>query len=203
MEEASTHPQRSLILRALNGADVEPDLSIREARVGDRYLLCSDGLSDVVCRTPSLEALQVPDPHASADRLVELALRGGGPDNVTCIVADVIDVPYGDDAPVLDGAAGTATGSSASRARPARRPGPPPSTTGRNRPTRPAPSRTGRAGAGCGSPSPCCSCWPSSVSGRTGCGGGPRRSTSSAPTASRSRSSAASTPRSVRCTSTR
>jgi protein phosphatase len=105
-EEASSHPQRSLILHALNGADVEPDLSIREARIGDRYLLCSDGLSDVVSPDTILEALQLPDPHESADRLVELALRAGGPDNITCIVADVIDVPYGDDAPVMDGAAG-------------------------------------------------------------------------------------------------
>ena len=105
-EEAHSHPQRSLILRALNGTDVEPDLSIREARVGDRYLLCSDGLSDVVSAETMLEALQLPDPQQCADRLVELALRGGGPDNVTCIVADVIDVEYGDDAPVVDGAAG-------------------------------------------------------------------------------------------------
>jgi protein phosphatase len=105
-EEASSHPQRSLILHALNGADVEPDLSIREVRVGDRYLLCSDGLSDVVSPDTLLEALRLPDPHESADRLVELALRAGGPDNVTCIVADVIDVPYADDAPVMDGAVG-------------------------------------------------------------------------------------------------
>jgi protein phosphatase len=60
----------------------------------------------VVSPDTILEALQVGDPQDSADRLVELALRAGGPDNVTCIVADVIDVPYGDDAPVLDGAAG-------------------------------------------------------------------------------------------------
>jgi len=105
-EEAHSHPQRSLILRALNGTDVEPDLSIREARVGDRYLLCTDGLSGVVSTETIFEALQVPDPQQSADRLVELALRGGGPDNVTCIVADVIDVEYGDDTPVVDGAAG-------------------------------------------------------------------------------------------------
>src|SRR5918993_2716331 len=115
-EEASSHPQRSLILHALNGADVEPDLSIREVRVGDRYLLCSDGLSDVVSPDTLLEALQLPDPHESADRLVELALRAGGPDNVTCIVADVIDVPYADDAPVMDGAVGGH--------RPQREPGP-------------------------------------------------------------------------------
>jgi len=105
-EEAHSHPQRSLILRALNGTDVEPDLSIREARVGDRYLLCSDGLSDVVSTETIFESLQLPDPQQSADRLVDLALRGGGPDNVTCVVADVIDVEYGDDAPVVDGAAG-------------------------------------------------------------------------------------------------
>mgnify|MGYP002652114752 CR=1 FL=1 len=47
-EQAHTHPQRSLIMRALTGTEVEPTLTIREARAGDRYLLCSDGLSDVV-----------------------------------------------------------------------------------------------------------------------------------------------------------
>src|SRR5216683_5747034 len=48
-EEVPTHPQRSLILRALDSrTDVEPDLFMREAWAGDRYLLCSDGLSDVV-----------------------------------------------------------------------------------------------------------------------------------------------------------
>jgi len=48
-DEAATHPQRSLLLRALDGSnDAEPDLSLREARAGDRYLLCSDGLSGVV-----------------------------------------------------------------------------------------------------------------------------------------------------------
>ena len=47
-DEAKDHPRKSVILRALLGTDVEPDVSIREARAGDRYLLCSDGLSDVV-----------------------------------------------------------------------------------------------------------------------------------------------------------
>nr|MDT0667430.1 protein phosphatase 2C domain-containing protein [Micromonospora sp. DSM 115978] len=47
-EQANTHPQRSLLMRALDGRDVEPDLWIQEVVVGDRYLLCTDGLSGVV-----------------------------------------------------------------------------------------------------------------------------------------------------------
>lgn len=92
-EEASTHPQRSLITRALDGRDgVDFDLSVREARDGDRYLLCTDGLTGPVGRLETLqEALGIPDPQDSCDRLVQLALRGGGPDNVTVIVADVVD----------------------------------------------------------------------------------------------------------------
>jgi PPM family protein phosphatase len=108
-EEANSHPQRSLLLRALNGQDVEPDLSMREARAGDRYLLCSDGLSGVVSEETLAEALKDPDPQSTADRLIELALRSGGPDNITVIVADVIeDGGYGTGTmePVVDGAAG-------------------------------------------------------------------------------------------------
>jgi PPM family protein phosphatase len=103
-EEASHHPRKSVILRALMGADVDPDVSIREARAGDRYLLCTDGLSDVVTAPTLLEALSEGDPQECADRLVELALRGGGPDNVTCVVADVVDAGFGDDVPVIGGA---------------------------------------------------------------------------------------------------
>jgi len=112
-EEAHVHPQRSLILRALNGSEIEPDLSMRETRVGDRYLLCSDGLSDVVTLETMAEALQAPDPQQAADRLIELALRGGGPDNITCIVAEVINDGPGNAAtvqPVVDGAAGDHVG---------------------------------------------------------------------------------------------
>jgi serine/threonine protein phosphatase PrpC len=107
-EEANTHPQRSLLLRALNGQEVEPDLSMREVRDGDRYLLCSDGLSGVVSEETLAEALKDPDPEATADRLIELALRSGGPDNVTVIVADVVEDTGGRGRldPVVDGAAG-------------------------------------------------------------------------------------------------
>jgi PPM family protein phosphatase len=103
-EEAHTHPQRSLIMRALTGHEVEPTLTMREARAGDRYLLCSDGLSDPVSNDTILEALELPDVAESADRLIELALRGGGPDNVTVVVADVVDFDYGPTQPILAGA---------------------------------------------------------------------------------------------------
>src|SRR4051794_3207901 len=136
-EEANSHPQRSLLLRALNGQEVEPDLSMREVRDGDRYLLCSDGLSGVVSEETLAEALKDPDPQSTADRLIELALRSGGPDNITVIVADVVDddgrgPAYID--PVVDGAAGDNVGqrqvdarSAARRAAPAGpTPAPPP-----------------------------------------------------------------------------
>lgn len=103
-EEAHSHPQRSLIMRALTGHEVEPTLTIREVRAGDRYLLCSDGLSDPVSDETILEALKIPDVVESADRLIELALRGGGPDNVTVVVADVVDDNYGPTQPIIAGA---------------------------------------------------------------------------------------------------
>jgi serine/threonine protein phosphatase PrpC len=105
-EEVHTHPQRSLLLRALTGHDIDPSLTVREARAGDRYLLCSDGLSGVVSAETLAETLRIADPKLTADRLIELALRGGGPDNVTCIVADVVDIDFGEDAPIVGGAAG-------------------------------------------------------------------------------------------------
>lgn len=112
-EEATTHPQRSLLMRALGSGDhVEPDLSIREVRAGDRYLLCSDGLSGVVSHQTLEETLAgYHGPHETVQELIQLALRGGGPDNITCIVADVLDVDDGDtlvgrlnDTPVVVGA---------------------------------------------------------------------------------------------------
>jgi len=92
-DEAATHPQRSLLLRALDGtSEAEPDLSILDAKAGDRYLLCSDGLSGVVSEETLHRTLAtVPDPEEAVLQLVDLAIRGGGPDNITCIVADVTD----------------------------------------------------------------------------------------------------------------
>jgi protein phosphatase len=108
-EEAEQHPQRSVLMRVLSDVvdDVEPDLSMREARTGDRYLLCSDGLSGVVSHDTLKETLATSaDPTTTCEALVVLARRGGAPDNVTAIVADV--VPAGqpaDSAPTVVGAA--------------------------------------------------------------------------------------------------
>jgi protein phosphatase len=88
--------------------DVEPDLSMREARIGDRYLLCSDGLSSVVSYETLQETMAVgKDPAATCEQLIQLALRSGAPDNVTCIVADIVDAAGTptDTVPVVVGAA--------------------------------------------------------------------------------------------------
>ncbi|WP_217212392.1 Stp1/IreP family PP2C-type Ser/Thr phosphatase [Streptomyces sp. AC550_RSS872] len=112
-EEATTHPQRSLLMRALGSGDhVEPDLSIREVRAGDRYLICSDGLSGVVSHQTLEDTLaSYQGPQETVQQLIELALRGGGPDNITVIIADVLDLDTGDtlagqlsDTPVVVGA---------------------------------------------------------------------------------------------------
>ncbi|MDV6010903.1 PP2C family serine/threonine-protein phosphatase [Haloechinothrix sp. LS1_15] len=108
-EEAESHPQRALLLKALTGQEVEPHLTVREARAGDRYLLCSDGLSGMVSHDTLTEAVATGDPQECADRMIELALKGGGTDNITVVVADVVDVDYGEDAPIVGGAAGDGT----------------------------------------------------------------------------------------------
>ncbi|QDW61769.1 PP2C family serine/threonine-protein phosphatase [Oerskovia sp. KBS0722] len=94
-EEAEYHPQRNVVMRVLGDFDVDltPDMSVREARPGDRWMLCSDGLSGFV----SLETLEqtlisVEDTDECAERLLHLALRAGSTDNVTVVVVDVVDL---------------------------------------------------------------------------------------------------------------
>ena len=92
-EEAEHHPQRNVVMRILGDsqADVTPDETMREAVVGDRWLLCSDGLSGVVSSDTIAEILtDVRDPGECAEELIRLALLAGGPDNVTCVVADIV-----------------------------------------------------------------------------------------------------------------
>lgn len=92
-EEAEHHPNRNVVLRILGDsqADVTPDETMREAVLGDRWLLCSDGLSGVVSpETIGLILADIEDPGECAEELIRLALRAGGPDNITCVVADIV-----------------------------------------------------------------------------------------------------------------
>ncbi len=96
-EAAASHPQRSLVMRALQSSvPAEPDLAMLKAKVGDRYLLCSDGLSDVVSDdTVHKTLMELTDLDAAVGQLIDLAIRSGGPDNITCVLADVIDIDLG------------------------------------------------------------------------------------------------------------
>lgn len=89
--QASSHPRRAVVTKAVQGDDIEPAFLTVVPRGGDRWLLCSDGLSNVVRDQSLAEILATfPDLHACARRLVELALEAGGPDNISVIVTDVV-----------------------------------------------------------------------------------------------------------------
>jgi serine/threonine protein phosphatase PrpC len=93
-EQARHHPQRNVVLQALDGdAAPVPDLELLDLRPGDRLLVCSDGLSDMVDDGRVAQCLAEPDRDAAVDTLVEAALAAGGRDNVTALVADVEDGP--------------------------------------------------------------------------------------------------------------
>ncbi|MFF0227564.1 MerR family transcriptional regulator [Streptomyces sp. NPDC004629] len=100
-EEATAHPQRALLLKSLGGdtgtalgggASTAPDLKLRDALPGDRYLLCSDGLSGVVTDDRIAHVLSTAaTPDAAVGALISEANATGGPDNVSCVVADVVE----------------------------------------------------------------------------------------------------------------
>lgn len=114
-EEANSHPQKSLLTRALDGRDVDPEYSVRQAFAGDRYLICSDGLSGVVSAETIADAMrEYVDPNQCVERMVALALRGGGPDNITVVVVDVVDDDIAEDEPMVGGAAGRDRGNTTS-----------------------------------------------------------------------------------------
>jgi PPM family protein phosphatase len=90
-DEALHHPQRSIVLQALSGGAFTPTVAIREAVAGDRYLVCTDGLSDYVAETTIGDLLLAPSTALECcEALVQAALAVGGPDNVSCVVADVV-----------------------------------------------------------------------------------------------------------------
>jgi serine/threonine protein phosphatase PrpC len=92
-DDARHHPQKSLITQSVQGMDFTTARSTLAIQPGDRFLLCSDGLSDIVTDHSIARALQAhPDVQQIAEQLVKLALQAGAPDNVTVIVADVVTV---------------------------------------------------------------------------------------------------------------
>ncbi|HWB34796.1 MAG TPA: protein phosphatase 2C domain-containing protein [Rugosimonospora sp.] len=91
-DEARVHPHKSLVTQALQGHPLEPTELRLALRAGDRYLLCSDGLSDVVRDETIGETLdEIADRKECAGRLIDLAYRAGAPDNITVVVADVVE----------------------------------------------------------------------------------------------------------------
>jgi len=103
--EASVHPRRNLLMRAIDGIHaVEVDLSVREVHIGDRLLLCSDGLCGVISDEQIAIALQLSDATQAVTELIDVTMSAGAPDNVTVIVADVVSEGADTD-PVLIGAA--------------------------------------------------------------------------------------------------
>lgn len=95
LESARQHPYRNVVLRSLQGVEPdELDLIDLSARLGDRILLCSDGLSDLVEEADIARILRDEgEREGAAAALVAAALDAGGTDNVTCVVLDVIDGP--------------------------------------------------------------------------------------------------------------
>ncbi|WP_030104695.1 MerR family transcriptional regulator [Actinoalloteichus caeruleus] len=94
-EEAAAHPRRAALLRALTLPGTgEPDFHLREARPGDRYLLCTDGLHAVIPE-PRLRGalLAAGTPTQTVNRLGELVRQAGAPDNTACAVTDVLGPP--------------------------------------------------------------------------------------------------------------
>ena len=91
----ATHPWRNVVLRSLDG-DPEgsaPDITRLDARIGDRLMLCSDGLTDLVDDARIAAVLRSEDPEEAAAELTAAALGAGGRDNITCVVVDVVDGP--------------------------------------------------------------------------------------------------------------
>jgi protein phosphatase len=105
LEEAAVHPRRNLMMRAIDGIHaVEVDLSVRETREGDRYLLCSDGLCGVIDSSQIAECLSHEDLTQAVTLLIDAAMSAGAPDNITVVVADVVNDNIEVD-PVLIGSA--------------------------------------------------------------------------------------------------
>jgi protein phosphatase len=106
LEQAAVHPRRNLMMRAIDGIHaVEVDLSVRETREGDRYLLCSDGLCGVIDANTIAECLAQEDLTQAVTLLIDAAMAAGAPDNITVVVADVVNHTLEVDAVLIGSAA--------------------------------------------------------------------------------------------------
>ncbi|UPL14183.1 PP2C family protein-serine/threonine phosphatase [Microbacterium galbinum] len=113
-EEARYHPRRSVLMRVLSDMDSDPELDmfVMPTQPGDRWLLCSDGLSGVVDENRILKAMRLGlAPGRTADNLLKQALDGGAPDNVTIVIVDVGGQhPLSSGTPTIVGAASNPSG---------------------------------------------------------------------------------------------
>jgi serine/threonine protein phosphatase PrpC len=107
-EEAMVHPRRSVLMRVLGDVEASPEIDtlVIDTHPGDRWMLCSDGLSGVVSFDELHEILSS-DAGAKqvADRLVKSSLDGGAPDNVTVVVVDIGEPPAPETPPLVVGSA--------------------------------------------------------------------------------------------------
>ncbi|MBT2497794.1 protein phosphatase 2C domain-containing protein [Agromyces sp. ISL-38] len=107
-EEAMVHPRRSVLMRVLGDVEASPEIDsmLLDTRAGDRWMLCSDGLSGVVS-FDDIHELMSAEAGAKqvADRLVKASLDGGAPDNVTVVVVDIGEPPAPATPPLVVGSA--------------------------------------------------------------------------------------------------
>ncbi len=108
-DEAKVHPHRSVLIRALDGRqELEPDLSVLDLVAGDRVLLCSDGVTDFLPDVEIEQLLTDGTVDSAAVDIVRASLARGSNDNVTVVVADVVEVgeePVAAEDPMIFGAA--------------------------------------------------------------------------------------------------
>jgi protein phosphatase len=111
-EEALVHPRRSVLMRVLGDVDSHPEIDtwVLDTKPGDRWLLCSDGLSGVVKHDELARIASSPGtPNAVAERLLRASLDAGAPDNVTVVIVDIAGTENAEDseagAPITVGSA--------------------------------------------------------------------------------------------------
>jgi protein phosphatase len=104
--EAKTHPQRSLLLQAIDGiTESEPVITSTPVMNKDKLVICSDGLSNVVSDEEILEIINKFEYVGAVSALIEKSLENGGPDNITVIVAEIQNEKYENKIIVLGAAA--------------------------------------------------------------------------------------------------